>query len=515
MKVIYLVMLLAMVVSVSASSSKSIYPLTRQEADILYSPIGASGNITNNYYTNNTYYVNTTVVGGANISVINGVASLNISAYDLCIAANGGNTGNCDGSDNTGSGESTIAGNELNLTGVTVGIDRIALLLYLTSQQYLTLSNTSGWDTLASDDVPFSYVSSVVAGNRTQMETQWRLELSSNVTDVRTSITGNLSIVDTRINANTTYILSQERSEVSSNITDVRTSINANVTAVYTQERSEVSANITDVRTSINSNVTAIYTQTRLEDSGNKTFILGEIDKRVNGNLSAVQTNGTFPTTLQVDERINGNTTYLLAQERAERAGNLTSTYNSINANITDVRNSINANISSLGVMPGRFNLTTKDFSSNSSIQTGNPNYAQVSIMTLPISGNKNISLECVFNQMSNVSTTGVIWNISVTGTRIIQAQYNMDYPTSATATANCPLTVALQKTVIANPDGKTHFPCLQTGTGQAPRRAVLTGVFNTNASDGMMNITFHSEVQSTNANVSMGSWCRTVEVSG
>jgi len=264
--------------------------------------------------------------------------------------------------------------------------------------------------------MPFSYPSIMLSGNRTQMETQWRLELSSNITAI--------------------YV--QTRAEDSANRTTERV-----------QWRSELSANNTDIRASIPANITAL----------NSSIFTASSCALLTGSSALCDGNDATGSSAGLTQYIN---------------------------------------------------YTSIDYGSNI---TGATNLDRKSIMTLPLAANKNISLECDLNQYSVVGTTGLIWNMTVTGTRILNINYRMDYPTTATATATCPLTLALQRTVVANPNGDTYFPCLQTGTGQAPRSARLTGILNTNASPGLLNVSFRTEITNSNVNVTTGSWCRVTEL--
>lgn len=172
---------------------------------------------------------------------------------------------------------------------------------------------------------------------------------------------------------------------------------------------------------------------------------------------------------------------------------------------------------SSSGISFSFFNKTISDIGSYNSTSVSPLNGGSTVFMLVPYSANKNVSLECSYNGFSTIATTGKIWNITSSTAIPQMLNYHIIYSTSATATTGCPLTLALQRTVLNYHTGGSYFPCIETGEHTAPvLPSYINAQFSTNAS-GYLNLTFRSEIMGTErgnaTNITRGSWCRTTEV--
>lgn len=169
---------------------------------------------------------------------------------------------------------------------------------------------------------------------------------------------------------------------------------------------------------------------------------------------------------------------------------NLTGNYIYNNGNrysFADLNNTLTSGISFT-----YYNLTTEDIST-----TGSTIY-NTTILSLPLTAGKKVSIECNLLADSAATTTGIRLSSNVSSTSSVRQV--IEYYTSATAQAIC--------------EGESQG-LLCEGTGSAGTKTTPTriSIYTVQQNDSYFILDLKSEISGSAVNIRAGSWCRSLEV--
>lgn len=143
------------------------------------------------------------------------------------------------------------------------------------------------------------------------------------------------------------------------------------------------------------------------------------------------------------------------------------------------------------GISFSYYNITTYD-------QTQTSTSANVTILTLPLTAGKNISIECSLLVDSDAVGTGIQFNSTLLGTS--SRRQVIEYYSSATAQAICQ---GANETLL----------CLASGSAGPITTPTRIYIYTTQSSNGFFILDLKSEISDKSVTVRAGSWCRSIEV--